>query len=452
MSRRGPDAVTTTTTATTSTTSRALTMAASSIEALAAAIAAALGPLVGDKDTSQIDLVEGGLPEVVRRGRRERLSALVEGPLFEIVREAGAATALVKAALPSGVHVVAGPLADGRVALSVRRAAPTDASLLHLVEEGVVPAGVDVELLAAVLVGHGLVVAGPARAARDRLAVAVAVAAAARVRVVAIGPDVPARAIPAPAADDVVARARAAVELGADVLFALDLSPTSLAALLTEPLAVPLVATTHVASMEGLMSRLGGLSRAAAGMVAVCGFDADGRPRLVELHGEAMASAAPTEASTPSSVTRGVSSSMPTTPTAAPAPLSPSISSTTPPPRAAPSSAYAPRLPPIEPAIDAPITLDALPAEWASEDIDDDPGWELGSLDASSSSSSPSPGSFDAALQAVAKRPTFAPKAPPLHPQAAALRGTGGLTLEPPLVRGGADVATDDDSSEGGDP
>jgi hypothetical protein len=56
-------------------------------------------------------------------------------------------------------------------------------------------------------------------------------------------------------------------------------------------------------------------------------------------------------------------------------------------------------------------------------------------------SSPPAPGSFDAALQAVAKRPTFAPKAPPLHPQAAALRGTGGLTFEPPLTRTGADPA-----------
>jgi hypothetical protein len=90
---------------------------------------------------------------------------------------------------------------------------------------------------------------------------------------------------------------------------------------------------------------------------------------------------------------------------------------------------------------EAPIHLEAPPAEWASEDIDDDPGWELGPVGASSSapSSPPQPGSFDAALQAAAKRPTFAPKAPPLHPQTAALRGTGGLTLEPPGGRGDDD-------------
>jgi hypothetical protein len=138
-------------------------------------------------------------------------------------------------------------------------------------------------------------------------------------------------------------------------------------------------------------------------------------------------------------------SSVAAVPTAAPASL-----------RAAPSSMSASRLQPTEPTPDAPIQLDALPAEWASEDIDDDPGWELGSLSASSSASSPPPGSFDAALQAVAKRPTFAPKSPPLHPQATALRGTGGLTFEPPLARGEADVATnddiDDDASNGGAP
>jgi hypothetical protein len=86
----------------------------------------------------------------------------------------------------------------------------------------------------------------------------------------------------------------------------------------------------------------------------------------------------------------------------------------------------------------------APPAEWASEDIDDDPGWELGPVGASSSatSSPPAPGTFDAALQAVSKRPTFAPKAPPPHPQAAALRGTGGLTFEPPA--GGRGDGDDD--------
>jgi hypothetical protein len=75
---------------------------------------------------------------------------------------------------------------------------------------------------------------------------------------------------------------------------------------------------------------------------------------------------------------------------------------------------------------------DAPPADWASEDIDDDPGWELGNLVEGVRSSSPPAGSFDAALKAVATRPTFAPRAPATHPQMATLRGTGGLDLEPP--------------------
>ena len=397
-------------------------------DTIGSAVAAALGALVGDKDTSQVDVVEGGLPEVVRRGRRERLSALVEGPLFEVLREAGAATSLLQLVLPGSILLVAGPLADGRVALSLRRAAPTDASLVHLVEEGVVPAGVDAELVGAVFLGQGLTVLGPARAIRSRLAVAVAVAVSTRLRVVALGSDVPARVLPAPLGDDVVARARAGVALGADVLFALDLAPAQLAALLTWPLPVPLIATVSSSSMEGLVASLAAASRALLGLTAVCAFDLEGRPRLVELHGEPSSSP----------------SSSPPSPSPSSSPPSPSPSSS--PPSPSPSSAMqpsssSPRRAPSAFPDDAPIHLEAPPADWASEDIDDDPGWELGPVGASTSatSSPPQPGSFDAALQAAAKRPTFSPKAPPVHPQAAALRGTGGLTFEPPGGRGDDD-------------
>lgn len=405
-------------------------MGSAVIESVAAAVAAALGALIGDKDTSQVDVVEGGLPEVVRRGRRERLSALVEGPVFEVLREAGASSSLVQLALPGGVRLVAGPLLDGRVALSLRRGAPTDASLAHLVEEGVVPAGVDAELLASVFLGQGLTVLGPARATRSRMAVAVAVAVSARLRVIAIGADTPVRALPAPLGDDVMARARAACELGADVLFALDLTPSSLAALLASPLPVPLIATVSSSSMEGLMAGLAGLPRALLGLAAVCAFDAEGRPRLVELHGEVASSPPPAPALPPSS-SPAPSPAMPAMAAMPPLSMSPS-------PSAALSSSRRAAPAVIE---EAPIQLEAPPAEWASEDIDDDPGWELGPVGASSSAtSSPTqPGSFDAALQAAAKRPTFAPKAPPLHPQTAALRGTGGLTLEPPDGRGDDD-------------
>lgn len=410
---------------------------------VASAVAAALGALVADKDTSQVDVVEGGLPEVVRRGRRERLSALVEGPLFEILRDAGAAAGPIELALPGGVGLVAGPLVDGRVAVSVRRAPPTDASLAHLVEEGVIPPGVDGELVASVFLGQGLVVLGPAQAARTRLAVAVARAATARLRVCALGPCVPAQALPAPigaGGDDVIARAKAACALGADVLFALHLSPAELAGLLRLPLPVPLIATVASSSMEGLTLGLDGLPRALLGLAAVIAFDPEGRPRLVELHGE----------------TSGTPSPSPASPTVndTPAPaLLASMSSSSLPSSSLPSR----RQSPVVTVDDGPVVLEALPADWASQDIDDDPGWELGPVDAStsaSSSSSPSSssssssssaataGSFDAALQAAAKRPTFSPRPPPVHPQTAALRGTGGLTFEPP---GGA---TDDSGGE----
>jgi hypothetical protein len=63
------------------------------------------------------------------------------------------------------------------------------------------------------------------------------------------------------------------------------------------------------------------------------------------------------------------------------------------------------------------------------------------------SSLPPAPGSFDAALQQAARRPAFTPKAPAPHPQASALRGTGGLTFEPP---GGGPAGGHDDGDDGG--
>jgi hypothetical protein len=111
--------------------------------------------------------------------------------------------------------------------------------------------------------------------------------------------------------------------------------------------------------------------------------------------------------------------------------------------------------------------LDALPSSWASNAPDDDPGWELGDpvppedamtpsgpVSASTSTNAPK-GSFDAALAKQKARPSFAPRAPATHPQAASLRGRdakgadpfGGLTFEPPP--GGP--AGDDDEALAGD-
>ena len=393
---------------------------------LASATAAALGALLLDKDVSGVDVVEGGLPELVRRGRRERLQLLVEGPLFAVLRERGADNALFEVDLPGGVQLAAGPLLDGRVALSVRRAAPTDVSLSHLVEEGLVPVGVPDELVAALHLGLGLVVLGPASSARTRLSVAVARAVSKQLRVMALGTDVPAQSVPAPRVagdDDLVARARAASALGADVLYAHAVTVVELASLLRASLPVPLLASVAVSNMALLREGLGTLSPLTVGLAAVVGFDPEGCPRLLELHGDSGASSSSPSSSLPSS-----------------------------------SSSSSSTLSSVDDDTVAPD--DAPPAEWASQDIDDDPGWELGPVQSPSSlpsllpasTSPPAPGSFDAALQSVARRPSYTPRAPAPHPQHSALRGTGGLTFEAP---GGAvmdDGSDDDGSGDDGEP
>lgn len=394
---------------------------------LATATAAALGALLLDKDVSGIDVVEGGLPELVRRGRRDRLQLLVEGPLFAVLRERGADNALFEVDLPGGVHLAAGPLLDGRVAVSVRRAAPTDVNLSGLVEEGLVPVGVPDELVAALHLGLGLVVLGPASSARTRLTVAVARAVSQQLRVMALGTDVPAQSVPAPRVageDDLVARARAASALGADVLYAHAVTVVELASLLRASLPVPLLASVAVSNMALLREGLGTLSPLTVGLAAVVGFDPEGCPRLLELHGDSGASSTSTSPS-PSSL-----------------PSSSSSSSST-----------------LSVDDDTVAPDDAPPAEWASQDIDDDPGWELGPVQSPSSlpsslpsllpasTSPPAPGSFDAALQSVARRPSYTPRAPAPHPQHSALRGTGGLTFEAP----GASVV-DDGSGDDGEP
>jgi hypothetical protein len=394
-------------------------------EDLAHAAANAFGALLHDKDIATIDVVEGGLLEVSRRGRRERLQVLVEGPLFALLHEQllGAAHAGPwRRRLPGGVVLTASLLVDGRTAVSVRRPAPTDVSLRHLVEEGVVPDGVDAELTAAVWQGQGVVVLGPARAAAQRLAVAVARSVGTQLRIVALGADVPAGAWPAPAVVDVVDRARTAAALGADVLFALDVPAADAVRLVDAALPVPMVLSLSVTAVELVHAALKGTPlRALAGVAAVVAWDGEGRARLVELHGEPLggAEAAPTPLLAPSSSS---SLTVPVAPTTSSRPPLPSPQAFVPSPSPSPSPSPLPSF-----GVD-----DAPPAEWASEDIDDDPGWELGSLVEGARTSSPPAGSFDAALKAVATRPTFSPRAPAAHPQMASLRGTGGLDLEPP--------------------
>ena len=73
---------------------------------LGAAVDGVLASLLADKDVAEIAAVEGGLIEVIRRGRRERLQALLEGPLFALLRERGAEEALVVFRLPAALTFV----------------------------------------------------------------------------------------------------------------------------------------------------------------------------------------------------------------------------------------------------------------------------------------------------------------------------------------------------------
>jgi hypothetical protein len=205
-------------------------------------------------------------------------------------------------------------LLDGRVAVSVRRAAPTDVNLSDLVEEGLVPVGVPDELVAALHLGLGLVVLGPASSARTRLSVAVARAVSKQLRVMALGTDVPAQSVPAPRVagdDDLVARARAASALGADVLYAHALTVVELASLLRASLPVPLLASVAVSNMALLREGLGTLSPLTVGLAAVVGFDPEGCPRLLELHGDSGASSSSSSSLSSSSSS---SSSLPSSP------------------------------------------------------------------------------------------------------------------------------------------
>ncbi len=447
---------------------------------VAAAVDGALAALLADKDVAEVTAVEGGLIEVLRRGRRERLQALLEGPLFELLRERGADQRRYAARLPGGARLIAAPLVDGRVALAIAKAPPTDVRLEHLVEEGLLPPGIDAELVAAVREGGGVGVVGPARAAKVRVAVALARALSTSLRVVSLSADAPAGCLPSPAGDiqdstgggieggveggiegSIEARAWLAVQLGADVMLALDVSAADAAVLGRAVLPVPVVAVVRCASMAALQLALGDVPvRAVFALCAVIGLGPDGRPRLVEVHGSvgdapALAPTTPTHAATPAPLHAARPASM------TPASMAPATTA----------------------ASTQPVTVDMLPslgdappADWASSDADDDPGWELGTLSASgdavtssSSASSTRRGSFDAALEKSAtKRAPFQPRPPQPHPQARALdnrsgaaralTGTGGLTFEPPAARGDAgddagtadaDAAVDDADDDG---
>ena len=405
---------------------------------LALAVDAAFGSVLADVDVCEAGAVEGGLIDVVRRGRRERLQVLAQGALFALLRERGAEVDVINARLPGGSKLVAAPLADGRVAVAVHKPVAADARFERLVDEGLLPPGVDSELVAAVHEGKGIAVVGPSRSGRARLASAIARGVSTTLRCTSIADDVPAGCQPAPGIPHLVARARTAVALGADVVVAVELSVREAADLAANTPGAPLVASIAAPSVDVVNAAVGDKALAAlCPLVAVVGFSPDGHPRLLELHGGPPADDTPTSTGAPA-----------TAQAAAAAIASTSAAVAAPAPPFAPSRARASVEQSVPaPVGDAPVSLgEAPPADWASADADDDPGWELGSLASTGVSLPPSSSAFDAALVAASKRPSFAPRTPTAHPAMHALRGTGGLTFEPP---GGPAVDDDDDGEPG---
>jgi hypothetical protein len=412
---------------------------------LAHAVEAAFGAALADADVSEAGAVEGGLVDVVRRGRRERLQLLAQGPLFLLLRERGAEVDVINVRLPGGLELCAAPLVDGRVAVSVRKPVAAQARVERLVDEGLLPAGVDAELVAAVHEGRGIAVVGPSRSGRVRLASAIARAVSTTLRCTSLGDEVPAGCQPAPAVPHLVARARTAVSLGADVVVGVELSVREAVDLATSTPGAPLVASIVAPSVDVVTAAVGDkLFAASFPLVAVVGFSPDGRARLLELHGGSPAEGAPASTASTAAVTVPATSVSPgAAPNAAAcSTVASSLNASAGAASAAGARARGAPEPGAAATVDAPVALgEAPPADWASADADDDPGWELGSLASGGASLPPSSASFDAALVAAAKRPSFAPRAPSAHPAMHTLRGTGGLTFEPP----GGGAADDDD-------
>lgn len=443
------------------------------------AVEAALGALLRDRDVSEIDSLEGGMLQVVRRGRRERLDSLLEGPLFALLRDALAARApdpaqgvapagVLRARLKGGHELGVGTLVDGRLALRITKAPSLDVRLEALVEEGLLPPGIPEELVAAVLAGGGLVVLGPSRAGRQRVVAAVVRALQARLSFFGVSSALAALLpVPAAAGGDASAaarltltRARDAVALGADALCAFELDGAELAALVRASPGVPLVASVAATSMDALAAALDGVPVvAAASHSAVVGHGPDGQPRLLELHGPPAAHPVALAAS-------GASGDDDDDDDDRSGSRLPSIDEDA----AAPREVSGLRARPLRTSIAASAAmvvveepglppLTALPAGWASDAPDDDPGWELAGAPVGEGSAPPTPGSFDAVLSAQKRRPSFAPRAPEPHPQAGALQGGagataksrglgvdpfGGLTFEPPP--GGGDGPPEDET------
>lgn len=402
-----------------------------------------LGALLRDRDVSELDGLEGGLLQVVRRGRRQRLESFLEGPLFAVLREVlespSSSRGMVCLRLRSGHELRCGTLLDGRLALRLLKAPVFDVQLESLEEEGLLPPGIGAELLAGVLGGAGLLTLGSSRAGRQRLIIAIARAAQARAVVFGIG-DGLSGLLPVPSGDggDLVERARDAASLGADLLCALEVSAGELHALVGAGVGIPILASVRAASMDALAAALHGVPIvAAAAQSAVLCNGPDGAPRLLELHTPPREEGADDGGLARSELSsagdpgldgpRGASRDALDAALAVPREISAL--------RERPRGAATVVVEDVSTST-LPHIVD-VPAGWASDAPDDDPGWELAGA---SKEAVPAPGSFDAALAAQKRRPSFAPRPPQPHPQTAELKEHGvpggdpfgGLTFEPP--------------------
>lgn len=399
---------------------------------VADAVEQGLGALLSDRDVGEVASLEGGMLQVVRRGRRQRLDARLEGPLFALLHDALAASIPVGATASDaaqgsstlrmrlrGGHVLTcAALADGRLALRVVRAPVVEVSLDDLVQEGLLPAEIPHELVAAARAGTGVLVLGTSRSGRQRVLVALARAVQDRYALFGLTDELSALLpVPLPRGAGITARALAAAALGADALCALDLAATDVAALAQLCPGPPLLASVAAPTVDALEGALEGVPRAAvAGHIAVVGHGPDGEPRLLEMHGPPVLS----EPATDGGATDEEHADL------EPDELLPAVVH----PRGDRGRST------DESQDDTGVpALEVLPAAWASDAPDDDPGWEL----AGQPSTPPTAGSFDAALASQKQRPSFAPHVPPQHPQARTLQARGlgkdpfgGLTFEPP--------------------
>lgn len=430
---------------------------------LEAVLRAELSTLLDDHDVSAVRALFGAPLEVMRRGRRERLEAALATALFEQLGEALARRTPDEGLLcaPLDRHrVTLGRLPDGRPLLFVQKAPSLDVSLEDLEDECLLPAGLGAELLAVAAEGHGLVALGPAPVGADRLVAAIARALAERLGVALASEGDASWASPLPAGGGgVVARFTLAAACGADAALAFALSLDEAAALAgaaTGALRLVSVRCPSAAHLEAALAARAAPVAGLAGQLCVLGYDAQGRPRLVEYH-------APQAATPREGAPREPPREPAREPAREPPPARPDLLSSAaalPPSSSVGDGALSP-VPGLRVPLDGLPPLGPLPAgppvAWASTSPEDDPGWELSGppppgagLGAASEPPAADGGPFARVMAEVRGRPTFTPRPPAPHPQARQLQDDpfGGLTFEPPGSAAAEPVQDDEDDLE----